>query len=73
MKARKPVRGHCHSPGESFGVVAWPWVVSLWKDSRAVEERKSIEFGDGLRVRINETDNELFRKAPRFCLARPGR
>ena len=46
--------------------MAWTWVVTLGprKDSRAIEEGKSIESGDRLSVRIKEIEKEMSRKAP---------
>lgn len=49
-------------------MVACTWVVALrlWKESRAIEEGKSIESGDELSVRIKETEKEMSRKASRI-------
>ena len=49
-------------------MVACTWVIALrlWKESRAIEEGKSIESGDELSVRIKETEKEMSRKASRI-------
>lgn len=44
--------------------MAWTWVVTLgpWKDSKTIEEGKSIESGARFGVRIKAIEKEMSRK-----------